>query len=57
MQELWRFDERPGPGRVIGEFSGTGLRPFYNDRFEMHGFKLPPRMFLGKGTTSSFGRR
>ena len=59
MQELWRFDEKgqDQAGRVIGEFSGTGLRPFYNDRFEMHGFKLPPRMFLGKGTTSSFGRR
>src|SRR5690606_26758008 len=50
MQDLWRFDEKgqDEKGRVIGEFAGTGLRPFYNARFEMRGFKLPAKMFLGK---------
>jgi pilus assembly protein CpaF len=60
MQELWKFDEKgqDSKGRVIGEFAGTGLRPFYNERLEMHGFKLPARMFLRRAaTTASMGRR
>ena len=60
MQELWKFEEKgqDQKGRVIGEFAGTGLRPYYNERLELHGFKLPARMFLRRAeTTARMGRR
>jgi pilus assembly protein CpaF len=60
MQDLWKFEEKgqDQKGRVIGEFAGTGLRPYYNERLELHGFKLPARMFLRRAeTTARMGRR
>jgi pilus assembly protein CpaF len=47
MQEIFRF-ERTGlepDGKIIGHFTGTGLRSYYADRFKRWGYDLPPTIY------------
>ena len=47
MQDLFRFEQRgiDSDGRVLGTFTGTGLRPKFADKFEIAGIHLPPDLF------------
>ncbi|MBN2758861.1 MAG: CpaF family protein [Rhodobacteraceae bacterium] len=47
MQEIFRF-ERTGiepNGKILGHFTGTGLRSHYADRFKRWGFDLPSSIY------------
>ncbi len=47
MQEVFRF-QRLGlepNGKIIGEFTATGVRSHYSDRFRQWGYDLPPAIF------------
>ena len=58
MQDLFRFEEEgeDEQGRVKGEFTTTGLRPYYTERLENHGFSLPARMFMKPMAGNRFKR-
>ncbi|MBI4570734.1 MAG: CpaF family protein [Chloroflexi bacterium] len=51
MQDLFRYEQRgiDSDGRVVGEFSGTGIRPRFADKFEVAGIHLPPDLFARLG--------
>jgi pilus assembly protein CpaF len=57
LQELYEFKvEGVSPdGRVIGELAATGLRPGFQNKFQMHGISLPTGLFLADGAAG--GRR
>jgi pilus assembly protein CpaF len=64
MQDIFRFEEQgeDSEGELLGEYTTTGLRPYYNQRLQNHGFKLPAKMFMKPRattgmTSSSLGRR
>ncbi len=47
MQELFRF-QRLGlepNGKIIGQFTATGVRSHYSERFRQWGYDLPPAIF------------
>ena len=47
MQEIFRF-QRVGltpDNRIIGHFTGTGVRSHYSERFRLWGFNLPPSIY------------
>jgi pilus assembly protein CpaF len=47
MQEVFRF-ERTGiepNGKIIGHFTGCGIRSHYHERFKRWGFDLPPSIY------------
>jgi pilus assembly protein CpaF len=47
MQEVFRY-QRLGlepNGKIIGEFTATGVRSHYSDRFRQWGYDLPPAIF------------
>ncbi len=47
MQELFRF-QRLGlqpDGKILGEFTATGVRSHYSERFRQWGYDLPPSLF------------
>jgi pilus assembly protein CpaF len=47
MQDLFKFEDRGEvDGKVTGSFEPGGLRSHYADRLQLHGFKLPPQMFM-----------
>lgn len=47
MQEVFRY-QRLGlepNGKIIGQFTATGVRSHYSDRFRQWGYSLPPEIF------------
>lgn len=47
MQDIFKF-ERKGvdkDGRIIGEFSPTGVRPWFMEKFKVSGYEILPQMF------------
>ena len=58
MQDIFKFEEsgEDQEGKVQGEYETSGLRPYYTERLENHGFHLPAKMFM-KPMKSSFKRR
>jgi pilus assembly protein CpaF len=47
MQEVFRF-QRLGlepDGKIIGQFTATGVRSHYSERFKQWGYNLPPEIF------------
>jgi len=47
MQEIFKF-ERTGMepnGKILGHFTGCGLRSHFSDRFRRWGYDLPPSMY------------
>ena len=47
MQEIFRF-QRVGltpDNKIIGHFTGTGVRSNFTERFRLWGYDLPPRIF------------
>ncbi len=47
MQDIFKY-ERKGvdkDGRIIGEFTPTGVRPWFMEKFKVSGFDIPPQMF------------
>lgn len=47
MQEIFRF-QRVGltpDNRIIGHFTGTGVRSNFSERFRLWGYDLPPQIF------------
>ncbi len=47
MQDLFKFEDRGEvDGKVRGDFEPGGLRSHYTERLQLHGFKLPPQMFM-----------
>ncbi len=47
MQEVFRY-ERLGlqpDGKIIGQFTATGVRSHFSDRFKQWGYDLPPSIF------------
>ncbi|PRX38309.1 pilus assembly protein CpaF [Meinhardsimonia xiamenensis] len=47
MQEIFRF-QRLGiepNGKIIGQFTATGIRSHYSNRFKQWGYDLPPSIF------------
>lgn len=58
MQDLFRFDEEgeDEEGKVKGAFTTTGLRPYYSQRLDNHGFSLPAKMFMKPMAGNRFKR-
>ena len=47
MQHIFRFEEQgEEDGKVVGRLKPVGIRPSFTDRLAMHGFNLPPTMFM-----------
>ena len=47
MQEIFRF-QRTGIGpdnKIMGHFTGTGVRSYYSERFRLWGYDLPPSIY------------
>ena len=47
MQEVFRF-ERTGlepNGKILGHFTGSGIRSHYSDRFKRWGYNLPNTIY------------
>ena len=47
MQEVFRY-QRLGlepDGKIVGQFTATGVRSHYSDRFRQWGYNLPPTIF------------
>ena len=47
MQEIFKFESRgadPATGKIVGDFSSTGIRPKIIDRLFDMGVPLPPRL-------------
>ncbi len=47
MQEVFRF-QRTGlqpDGKILGQFTATGVRSHYSERFRQWGYTLPPEIF------------
>lgn len=59
MQDIFKFEEQgEKDGKVLGEFVAGGVRPVCEKRLKVHGFNLPPTMFMpSSGRSSSFSRR
>lgn len=52
LQEIFRY-ERLGlqqDGKIIGRFTGTGIRSHYSDRFKAWGYDLPASIYEPAGT-------
>ncbi|QIE57223.1 CpaF family protein [Pikeienuella piscinae] len=51
MQEIFRFDQQTigDDGSVIGEFTATGIRSHFAERFARWGIKLPQDIFIPAG--------
>jgi len=49
MQDLFRFEQGgiDAEGRVLGQFRSTGIRPRFDERFEMAGISLPSDIYSG----------
>jgi pilus assembly protein CpaF len=49
MQDLFRFEHAgtDADGRVLGQFRSTGIRPRFDERFEMAGISLPSDIYTG----------
>ncbi|NWJ97193.1 MAG: CpaF family protein [Chloroflexi bacterium] len=45
---LWKEEGQDANGKVIGQLAPTGLRPKFNEKLEMVGYKLPPSLFGGQ---------
>jgi pilus assembly protein CpaF len=47
MSELFKFEERglSTKGRLMGEFTATGIRPMFEPHLIQAGFRLPPEVF------------
>jgi pilus assembly protein CpaF len=47
MHDVMVFEQKgiDKEGRVLGEFKATGVRPRFAQRFQLHGYELPPGMF------------
>ncbi|PID37446.1 MAG: type II secretion system protein E [Rhodobacterales bacterium] len=47
MQEVFRYQRTGlGPdGKIIGHFTGTGVRSHFSERFRQWGYNLPPSIF------------
>lgn len=56
MQDIFQFEEQgqDSTGKVVGDFAPTGLRPYYTERLQIHGFKLPAKMFMRPRNTTGF---
>ena len=50
MTDLFKFEQhKMGPdGTVMGEFSATGVRPFFSQKLEVAGLKMGSEMFTSK---------
>jgi pilus assembly protein CpaF len=50
LQEIYRFRRHgvTGEGKVVGNFEATGVRPQFQDRLQLAGVLLPPRLFAGR---------
>jgi len=47
MQDIFRFEEQgEEDGKVIGRLKPVGIRPNFTNRLAVHGFELPPAMFM-----------
>jgi len=47
MQDIFRFEEQgEEDGKVIGRLKPVGIRPNLSKRLAVHGFELPPAMFM-----------
>jgi len=47
MQDLFKFeDQGEKQGKVTGEFTTGGLRPYYDSRLKVHGYNLPAALFM-----------
>ena len=47
MQDIFRFEEQgEQDGKVIGRLKPVGIRPNFTNRLAVHGFELPPTMFM-----------
>lgn len=47
MQEIFRF-QRTGIGpdnKIMGHYTGTGVRSYYSERFRLWGYDLPPSIY------------
>ena len=47
MQEIFRFEQRgvDVDGKVLGQFSATGVRPRFADRLKLFGAPVPDDSF------------
>jgi pilus assembly protein CpaF len=55
MQDLFKYeDQGEKEGKVVGEFTVGGLRPYYDSRLKVHGYNLPAALFM---PTQANGRR
>jgi pilus assembly protein CpaF len=60
MQDIFIFEEQgEEEGKVIGRLKPVGIRPGFTNHLEIHGFKLPPTMFMDteKAPSTLDGRR
>jgi pilus assembly protein CpaF len=47
MQDIFRFEEQgEEEGKVIGRLKPVGIRPNFTNQLAVHGFELPPAMFM-----------
>ena len=54
MQHIFRFEEQgQEDGRVIGTLKPVGIRPNFSTQLAVHGFDLPPSMFMDQDKTSA----
>jgi len=51
MQDVFCFEQRgiAQDGRVIGRFTGTGVRPRFAERLKLYGYQVPPDIFERRG--------
>jgi len=49
MQDLFLFEPRgvSSEGRIIGDFTSTGIRPKFAEKLKAAGFELPANLFAG----------
>jgi pilus assembly protein CpaF len=47
LSDLFQFEQRgkDEDGNILGEIRSTGLRPSFNPRLELAGFRLRPQIF------------
>ncbi|CTQ33845.1 CpaF family protein [Jannaschia rubra] len=52
MQEIFRYERLglEGDGKILGRFTGTGIRSHYSDRFKAWGYDLPSSIYEPAGS-------
>ncbi|WP_281824036.1 CpaF family protein [Jannaschia rubra] len=52
MQEIFRYERLglEGDGKIVGRFTGTGIRSHYSDRFKAWGYDLPSSIYEPAGS-------